>query len=111
MHKGGNPYLPVLSFLRYSIKNQSKIACLKVQGCNNPAKREFVGRLYEEREADVLVLSETKLRGRGEQTFGNMVAWVSGVSSGRAKEGVCIIVGEEWKRCVREWKEVSSRLM
>ena len=40
-----------------------------------------------------------------------MVRRVSGVSSGRAKEGVCIIVGEEWERCVREWKEVSSRLM
>ena len=40
-----------------------------------------------------------------------MVGRVSGVSSGRAKEGVCIIVGEEWKRCVRKWKEISSRLM
>ena len=56
----------------------------------------------------MLVLSETKLRGTGEQTYGNVVGRVSVVSSGRAKEGVCIIVREEWKRCVREWKEVSS---
>ena len=88
-----------------------KIACLNVQGCNDPAKRECVGRMFEERGLDVLVLSETKLRGTGEWTFGNVVGRVSGVSSGRAKEGVCIIVGDEWKRCVREWKEVSSRLM
>ena len=33
------------------------------------------------------------------------------MSSGRAREGVCIIVADEWMRCVREWKEVSSRLM
>ena len=88
-----------------------KIACLNVQGCNDPAKRECVGRMFVERGLDVLVLSETKLKGRGEWTFGGVVGRVSGVSSGRAREGVCIIVADEWMRCVREWKEVSSRLM
>ena len=33
------------------------------------------------------------------------------MSIGKAKEGVRIIVGEALKGCVREWKEVSSRLM
>ena len=61
-----------------------------MQGCNDPAKRECVGRLFEERGLDVLVLSETKLRGRGEWAFGSAVGRVSGVSSGRAKEGVCV---------------------
>ena len=32
-----------------------------MQGCNDPAKRECVGRMFEERGLDVLVLSETKL--------------------------------------------------
>ena len=76
-----------------------KMTCLNVQGCNDPTKRECVGRMFEERGLDVLVLSETKLRGRGEWTFGNVVGRASGVSSGRAKEGVCIIVGENG-RCV-----------
>ena len=90
-----------------------KIACLNVQGCNDPAKRECVGSLFEENGLDVLVLSETKLKGRGERTFGNVIGRVSGVSESckHGKEGVCIIIGEEWKRYVREWKEVSSRLM
>ena len=88
-----------------------KIACLNAQGLNDPAKRECVGRMFEERGLDVLVLSETKLRGKGEWSFGKEVGRVSGVSSGRAKEGVCIIVSEKWKKCVREWKEISSRLM
>ena len=59
----------------------------------------------------MLVLRETKLKGKGKWSFGKVVGQVSSVSSGRAKEGVCIIVGEAWKGCVREWKEVSSRLM
>ena len=60
----------------------------------------------------MLVLSETKLKGTGEKNFGNVVGRVSGVNENeRAREGVGIIVGEAWKGCVREWKEVSSRLM
>ena len=59
----------------------------------------------------MIVLSETKSNGKGEWYFGNLIGRMSGVSSGRDKEVVCIIVGEAWKGCVREWKEVSSRLM
>ena len=59
-HRAGNPCLPVVFLPR---KQDKKLACLNVQGCNDPAKCECVGRLYE------------------------------------------------WKRCVREWKEVFSRLM
>ena len=92
-------------------KEKLKIACLNVQDLNDPAKRECVGRLFEERGLDVLVMSETKLRGKGERSFGKVVGRVSGVSGGSAREGVGIIVGEEWKRCVKEWKEISSRLM
>ena len=88
-----------------------KKPCLNVQGCNDPAKRECVERLFKERKLDVLVLSETKLKGKWEWNLCNVVGRVSGVSSGRAKERVCIIVGEAWKGCARERKEVSSRLM
>ena len=82
-----------------------------MQGCNDPHKRECVGRMFVERGLDVLVLSETKLKGKGEVSFGEVVGRVSGVDSGSAREGVCIIVREEWKKYVKEWKEVSSRLM
>ena len=53
----------------------------------------------------------SKLKGTGQWTFGNVVGRVSGVSKGNAREGVCIIVGENWKKKATEWKEVSSRLM
>ena len=60
---------------------------------------------------DVLVLSGTKLKGTGQSAFGNVVGRAFGVSDDNAREGVCIIVGENWKKYVIEWKEVSSRLM
>ena len=63
-------------------------------GCNNRTKRVCVGRLFDERRLDVLVLSETELKGTGQQTFGNVEGRVSGVSDGNARERVCIIVGE-----------------
>ena len=63
-----------------------EIACLNVQSCNYPAKRECVRRFFEERGLVVLVLSEMKLIGMGEWTFELVVGRVSGVSSGRAKE-------------------------
>ena len=110
--QGWEPLSPCITIPTKQVKrNKMKIACLNVQGCNDPAKRECVGRMFEERGLDVLVVSETKLKGRGERMFGNVVGRVSGVSNGRAREGVGIIVRDEWKRCVIEWKEVSSRLM
>ena len=52
-----------------------------MQGCNDPAKRECVGRMFEEKGLDVLVLSDTELKGKGEWSFGKVVFCVSGVSS------------------------------
>ena len=92
-------------------RNIIKMACMNVQGCNNPAKRECVGRMFEERGLGVLVMTETKLRGRRECSFGRYVGRISGVSSGWVREGVGIIVSDEWMKHVTEWKEVSSRIM
>lgn len=64
-----------------------------------------------ERKIDVLALSETKIKGRGEVMFGNVRGRVSGVEVGRAREGVALLVSEWLERKVVEWKEVSSRLM
>ena len=44
-------------------------------------------RKFEERGSGVLMLTETKLRGRGESNFGNCAGRISGVNSGWAKEG------------------------
>ena len=67
--------------------------------------------MFERRGMDVMALSETKMKGREEVMFGNASGRISGKLNGRAKEGVAIIVKEELKEYVREWKEISSRLM
>ena len=48
-------------------------------------------------------LSETKLKGKGEVMFGEVV--------GRASQGVALLLSGLLMRCVVEWKEVSSRIM
>ena len=56
-------------------------------------------------------LSETKLKGKGEVMFGEVVGRVSGIAVGRAREGVAVLLSGRLMRCVVGWKEVSSRLM
>ena len=56
-------------------------------------------------------LIETKLKGKGEVIFGEVVGGVSGVAVGSAREGVALLLSGRLMRCVVEWKEVSSRLM
>ena len=92
------------------------VGSLNVCGCSSLGtewKREEIGRLFESRGMDVLALSETKMKGRGEVMFGNVSGRKSGLLNVRANasEGVALIVKEELKEYVREWKEVSSRVM
>ena len=56
-------------------------------------------------------LSETKLKGKGEVIFCEVVGRVSGMAGGRARGGVALLLSGWLMRCVVEWKEVLSRLM
>ena len=56
-------------------------------------------------------LSETKLKGKGEVMFGEVVGMVSGIAVGRAREGVALLLSGRLMRCGVECKEMSSRLM
>ena len=88
------------------------IGSLNVRGCSTlEGKREVIGRMFAERKYDVLALSETKMKGKGECQFGCVSGRRSGVDRGRAREGVAILVSARVLQCVQEWKEVSSRLM
>ena len=60
---------------------------------------------------DVLTLSETKLKGKGEVAFGGVTGRLSGVGGRRAREGVALVLSKWMLSEVVEWKEVSSRLM
>ena len=60
---------------------------------------------------DVLALSATKMRGKGERKFGPVLGRVSGVMGGRCREGVGLLLSNELMKNVKEWCEVSSRIM
>ena len=55
--------------------------------------------------------SETKLKGKGEVMFGEVMGRVYGVAGEKAREGVALLLSEWLMRCAVEWKGVSSRLM
>ena len=89
-----------------------RIGSLNVRGCGtDEVKRESIGRMFVRRKLDVLAMNETKMKGRGERVFGPVIGRVSGVMDGRGREGVGIILSEEMNKNVKEWCEVSSRIM
>ena len=83
-----------------------------MRGCStNEVKKGKIGKMFLRQSFDVCCLSETKLKGKGEVMFGEVVGRVSGMAGGRAREGVAVLLSVWLMRCVVEWKEVSSRLM
>ena len=85
---------------------------MNVRGCSTlESKRCEIGCMFKDRRMDVLALCETKMKGKGERVFGEIVGRVSGVERGRAKEGVALLLSEWMVSRVVEWKEISSRLM
>ena len=84
-----------------------------MRGCSTiiEVKKGEIGKMILRRRLDVCALSETKLKGRGEVMFGEVVGRVSGVAGGRAREGVSLFLSEWLLRCKVESKKVSSRLM
>ena len=64
-----------------------------MRGCStNEAKKGEIGKMFLRRRLDVCALSETKLKGKGEVMFGEVVGPVSGVAVGRAREGVALLL-------------------
>ena len=47
VHRAGKPHH--LSIISSKRRKRVNIACMNVQGCNNAAKRECVGKMFEER--------------------------------------------------------------
>ena len=57
------------------------LMCMKV----NEVKKGEVGKIFLRRRFDVCALSDTKLKGKGEIMFGEVVGRVSGVAGRRAR--------------------------
>ena len=60
---------------------------------------------------EVLGVSKTHLKGCGEWEIGEAVMIYSGVSEGRAIDGVAGIISAESRGCLREWMCVNERLL
>ena len=76
------------------------IGVFNVRGCStNEAKKGEIGKMFLRRRFDVCALSETKLKGKGEIMFGEMVGRVSGVAVGRTREGVALLLSGRLRRC------------
>ena len=89
------------------------ISVFNVRGCNtNEVKKGEIGKKFlRRRRLGVCALSETKLKGKDEVMFGEVVGRVSEVAARRAREGVALLLSGWLPWCVVEFKEVSSRLM
>ena len=83
-----------------------------MRGCNTDEKRCMIVNMFRERKMDVLVLSETKVKGTGEREWEGERVIVSGVSERmRAREGVAVMVRGRLWGSVSEYKCVSSRIV
>ena len=68
---------------------------MKVQGCKDRVKRECVGGMFWERRYYVLIVIETRLKGRGDYKIGKVSGRNSGVGAGRARKEVGVLMSEE----------------
>ena len=78
-----------------------------MRGCSTwETKRSEIGSVMFERKLRVLALSETKVKGKGEQIFESVVGRVSGVVNGHAREGVALLLSKLVLEGVVEYREV-----
>lgn len=88
------------------------VGCLNVRGCGADEKKCMIADMFKERKMDVLALSETKVKGKGEREWESERLVVSGVSERcRAREGVAVMIKRSLWGSVVEYKCVSSRLL
>ena len=85
----------------------SRIGNWNVRSLKN--KENEVIRKMERYNLDILGLSETKVRGNGMREINGTKYVYTGVTEGRAKGGVGLIVSERWADRLRSWRCVSER--
>ena len=60
---------------------------------------------------DILTVSEARLRGCDEKKVDGVEMVCSGVTEGRVKGGVAVLISENLKVCAKKWRCVNERLM
>ncbi|GFS48612.1 craniofacial development protein 2 [Trichonephila inaurata madagascariensis] len=72
-------------------------------------KRETFAEIERENE-DLIVLTETKLRGTGQEEYGNYIHLYSGVKTGPSRAGVSILLKKGLGRVIK-WEAISERII
>jgi rRNA processing protein Gar1 len=61
---------------------------------------------------DVVVLTETKKKGTGNEILGNYKHLFSGVKKyERAKRGVSILINKKWKSSIKNWEPIDEKIL
>ena len=97
-----------------AIGTKSGVDLFRVGAWNVQSLKHKEAEVVEEMKSyrlEVLGVSETRLKACGEREIGEVVMIYSGVSEGRAKGGVAVIVSAESKDCLSEWMCVKERLL
>lgn len=90
-------------------KRTLQIGTWNVQSLSNKKAEVFAE--IEKSKLDIVVLTETKVKGNGQEMIGNLVHIWSGVDkSERARAGVSIVIRGKHKRCVSFYDMVSERI-
>ena len=88
-------------YLRMGIWNVRSIRC----------KEEEAVREMKKYRLEILGVSEAHLRGCGEKEVDGVEMVYSGITEGRVKGGVAVLILENLKVCAKEWRYVNERLM
>ena len=118
---GSRGQQPLILYIFFASENDRRrmgrrrrliVGTLNVRGCNTDEKKCMIINMFKERKMDVLVLSETKVKGTGEREWEGERVIVSGVSERmRAREGVAVVVKGRLWGSVAESKCVNSRIV
>ena len=83
-----------------------------VRGINGTAKREEVVNTFKKGKFELLALTETKLKRKGEVSWCGVNGIIAGVQAmERAREGVAILLNDVWQSAVVDFWYISSRIL
>ena len=85
------------------------VAVFNVHGCSRNVEMGEISNMFLRWKLDVHALSWTKLKGKGEVMFIEVVGRVIGIGGGRARERMVLLLSR-WLLCSMKYKEV-SRIM
>ena len=90
----------------------SRVGTWNAGGLNGDGKRREVINVFKNGKFELLVLTETKVKGSGEDEWCGVKCVYAGVERNvRAKKGVTILMNDAWHKSMVKFECVSSRVL